>query len=96
MCSIAWVWVACKLPCRRCRLRKILVCLEGREEVFENGSTIGWVEWEMGQSLRLKMLEMSDNNTDCASAGEKMNLYEWHTSESDYERWEQIFAGLGV
>jgi hypothetical protein len=60
--------------------------LGGKGRVFENGSTIGWIEWEIGQSLRLKRLEMSDNNADSASAVEKMNLDEWHTSESHYER----------
>ena len=82
--------------CRRCRVRKIFVFLEEREEMFENSRTGKWNEWEMGNSSGLKRLRMTSGDADLAHIEKRAVSDERNDPEGGYESWEFIYAGLGI
>lgn len=77
--------------CRRCRAKKMLLSLEKRCEILEDGE-----DWDDRKSLGLKKTTIRSNTTESNVSREYLTRDEWYATYHHYERWEDIFAKLGI
>jgi hypothetical protein len=71
--------------CRRCRVKLLYECLEGRHVVYEDADL-----WQDRRSLGLRRLE-ERSIVPHAKAWD-----EWHALMHNYDRWEDVFTELGI
>lgn len=87
--EIKWYLDYC---CRRCRAKEILLSLEHRREVFEDGDD----PTEDRKSLGLMKKTMRSNTASSNVLSKFLSGEEWHATYHHYERWQDVFAKLGI